>query len=124
MRTFRLAILGQSPCHLCHAACCKASGPEYAVLLEGHERRKFAAFAQSVSIRDGDRIVGEMVLPYRDGRCIFLDQEDRCRIYDDRPVNCRRFECVDAFHHRGGDVTGHRDFLRRNPRVREMLEKL
>jgi Fe-S-cluster containining protein len=65
-------------------------------------------------------VTTERVLPYRDGRCQFLDADDRCTIYDDRPVNCRRFECAPGFHHDGN----HSEFLRRNPDVLAMLETL
>jgi Fe-S-cluster containining protein len=123
MRT-RLAILGESPCHLCYAACCKQNGHDYAVLLEGDERRRFGPFAIDVRIDDGRRAVVERVLPYRDGRCIFLGNDDRCSVYDDRPVNCRRFQCVRYFHQSGADRSGHGEFLQRNRPVLEMLERL
>ncbi len=120
----RLAILGQSPCHLCYAACCKQNGHDYAVLLEGDERRRFGPFAIDVRINDGHRAVVERVLPYRHGRCIFLGEDDRCTIYDDRPMNCRRFQCVRSFHQNGADLTRHGEFLLRNRRVLEILEAL
>ena len=122
MTRLRLAILGESPCHLCYAACCKQNGHEYAVLLEGDERRRFGPFAMEVRIDDGQRTVVERVLPYRDGRCVFLGTDDRCTVYDDRPMNCRRFRCVRYFHRGGAD--GHGEFLQRNPRVLEILDGL
>jgi Fe-S-cluster containining protein len=94
------------------------------VLLEGDEPRKFALFAIDARIeRDGLTVI-EKVLPYRDGRCIFLGEDDRCTIYGDRPVNCRRFECVRAYHHGGRDVTSHGSFLQRNPAVVNLLDRL
>ncbi len=122
MRTIRIAILGASPCAGCTANCCKQNGHDYAVLLEGDERRKFAAFAADVVVSHGTHAVSERVLPYRDGRCAFLGDDDRCSIYEDRPVNCRRFECAPAYHLRGSDVTGHGEFLYRNPDVLARLE--
>src|SRR3954468_18785976 len=75
----RLAILGDSPCDLCTAACCRQNGHDYAVLLEGErERRKFAAFAVDVPVEQGESdstpgaISIERVLPYHAGRCRFL----------------------------------------------------
>ena len=51
MRRLRLAILGDSPCYLCSAACCKQNGHAYAALLQGDdERRRFAPFAIDVAI--------------------------------------------------------------------------
>jgi Fe-S-cluster containining protein len=64
------------------------------------------------------------VLPYRDGKCQFLAADDRCTIYEDRPANCRRFECIPGYHHRGSDVAGHSPFLNANQHVLAMLETL
>jgi Fe-S-cluster containining protein len=123
MRKLRLAIFGDCPCDRCIAACCKQNGHDYAVLLEGDERRKFAAFSVEVRMRKGQGLASERVLPYRDGRCQFLGEDDRCTIYEDRPANCRRFECISGYHLGGGDLSRHSEFLRRNPKVREMLEE-
>ena len=120
----RLAILGDSPCHLCYAACCKQNGHDFAVLLEGDERRKFRPFAAEVSITHDGTTVVESALPYRDGRCVFLGPDDRCTIYEDRPANCRRFQCVRYYHLGGADFTRHGEFLGRNSKVLEMLERL
>ena len=123
----RLAILGDSPCDLCTAACCRQNGHDYAVLLEGEvERRKFAPFAVDVPVEQGEggSVSVERVLPYLAGRCRFLGEDDRCTIYDDRPVNCRRFQCVTGFHHGGSDVGRHSLFLERNPAVLVVLQDL
>jgi Fe-S-cluster containining protein len=86
--------------------------------------------AEVLAIRDrrphraGRRDIIEKVLPYRDGRCIFLGDDDRCTIYEDRPANCRRFECTRAYHLGGRDVTRHGIFLQRNPAVRYLLDQL
>ena len=124
MRTFRLAILGDSPCMECTANCCRQNGHDFAVLLEGDERRKLTAFSEPHQFDDGSGPTVERVLPYRDGRCVFLDVDHRCTIYDDRPVNCRRFECVVGFHHRGSDRSSHSRFLQLNPDVLDRLEQL
>jgi Fe-S-cluster containining protein len=117
----RIAVIGSSPCHACAALCCKQNGHDYAVLLEGEaERRRFAAFSTAVVV-SGDRApVEERVLPYVDGRCRFLGDDDRCTIYDDRPANCRRFECVRSF--RTGPGGSHGVFLRRNPAALRAIE--
>ena len=124
MTRFRLAILGASPCHLCRANCCKQNGHDYAVLLEAHEWQRFAPFCVEVRVAGPACVNTERVLPYRDGRCQFLGADDRCAIYDDRPANCRRFECAPGFHHLGSDASGHSRFLMRNPDVLAMLESL
>ena len=122
-RRIRIAILGESPCDLCTASCCKQNGHAYAALLEGDEIRKFAAFALDVPIIDADnRLTYERVLPYVNGRCQFLGDDDRCAIYDDRPRACRRFQCVD--HYNADGVGRHSVFLQRNPPVRDILDSL
>ena len=121
----RLAILGDSPCDLCTAACCKQNGHEYAVLLEGEvERRRFGPFAVSLWVEREGRVALERVLPYRDGRCTFLGDDDRCTIYDDRPTNCRRFQCVTGYHNSGSTVGRHAPFLERNRHVLALLGAL
>jgi Fe-S-cluster containining protein len=91
------------------------------VLLETDEWRRFAPFCVEVRIDAGPCVTTERVLPYRDGRCQFLGTDDRCTIYEDRPANCRRFECAPGYHASGSDVSVHSEFLRRNPDVRELL---
>lgn len=125
MRTLRLAILGESPCGLCTAACCKQNGHAFAVLLRGDvERRRFGPWAIDFPFDAGDgHVVLERVLPYTEaGRCRFLGDDDHCLIYDDRPDACRAFQCVSSFNEEG--VGAHGSFLARNPRVRAMLEAL
>ena len=125
IRRLRLAILGSSPCHQCAANCCKQNGHDYAVLLEEDERRRFAPWAMDVPIHlAGGHVTIEKVLPYRDGRCMFLDEDNLCRIYEQRPVNCRRFECIPGYHHGGGDLTAHSLFLQRNANVLKLLDSL
>src|SRR5438067_1111779 len=118
----RLAILGASPCAQCAANCCKQNGHEYAALLQGDERRKFAPFALLVKIQHPTHPVIEHVLPYRDGRCTCLGPDDRCTIYEDRPQSCRQFECITGYHQAGSNVTSHSAFLQANPTVRELLD--
>ncbi|MEA2710760.1 MAG: uncharacterized protein QOF78_3361 [Phycisphaerales bacterium] len=118
----RIAIVGDSPCDLCTAACCKQNGHEFAAILEGDEVRKFAAFAIDVPIESLGRLTYERVLPYVEGRCQFLGEDDLCTIYEDRPRACRQFQCIESYNADG--VGRHGTFLQRNPRVREMLETL
>jgi len=120
----RLAILGSSPCHLCTAACCKQNGHGYSVLLQPDEYGKFRPYSIEFPVHNGAFRAIERVIPYRDGRCLFLGEDDRCTIYEDRPQSCRRFECAAGYHHRGADLASHSEFLARNPRVRSMLDNL
>lgn len=122
MNRLRLAILGESPCDQCFAACCKQNGHDFAVLLQGDEVRRFSAFSIDVHIARGEQLIPERVLPYRDGRCQFLGQDDRCTIYDDRPAACRTFQCVNDFNREG--IGRHGRFLRLNARVQALLEAL
>lgn len=108
-----------SPCHRCFAACCKQNGHEFAALLQGNEVRKFAAFAQRVTIRQDDSLRVEHVLPYVAGKCQFLGEDDLCTIYEDRPATCRAFECAPHFDRDG--LGQHGEFLVRNPRVLAIL---
>src|SRR4051812_18162400 len=117
MRKIRIAIVGESPCHACTAACCRQNGHEFAALLRGDEVRKFAAFSVGILMTSG---IVERVLPYREGKCQFLGEDDRCRIYEDRPGACREFQCVSAFNVHG--VGRHGEFLERNEKVKKMLE--
>ena len=124
MRTIRLAIIGESPCGACYAACCKQNGHEFAALLQGEdELRRFRPFAQSVVMASGGaHPVVERVLPYRDGRCVFLGSDDRCTVYEDRPQACRAFQCVTSFNAHG--ISRHGEFLARNPRVLDLLKSM
>jgi Fe-S-cluster containining protein len=121
-KRLRIAIVGPSPCDRCHAACCKQNGCEFSVLLAPGEYGRFGPFAAEVVVDDAGRLVCEKVLPYRGGRCIFLGEDDLCTIYEDRPASCRRFECTRLFHNGGVSVGRQHEFIRRNPRVGEMLE--
>ena len=123
MKRLRIAILGASPCGQCTSACCRQNGHDYAALLLGDEVRRFAPYAIDARIdAGGGRVVLEKVLPYADGRCIFLGEGGECLVYDDRPAACRAFECVRHFNRRG--VGRHDVFLTRNPGVLEMLDRM
>lgn len=122
-RSVRIALVGASPCERCFAACCKRTVSEYAVLLQtDDERRRFGPWSITLPVRDGTQVVHERVIPYRDdtpttARCPFLGNDDRCTIYDDRPLACREFECTRHFDPR----RGHGYFLRGNPTVAALL---
>lgn len=120
MRRVRIGIFGESPCGQCWAACCKQNGHAYAALLQGEEEvRRFRPWAVTGRFRDASGgEATEWVIPYVDGRCPFLGDDDRCNIYDARPAGCRQFQCTTHFNPAGG----HGVFLDRNPDVRRLLE--
>ena len=122
MNRVRIAILGASPCGQCTSACCRQNGHAYAALLQGDEVRRCAPYAIDARMNARGRVVVEKVLPYVEGRCIFLAQDGECLVYDDRPAACRDFECVRHFN-RGG-IGRHDVFLERNPQVLETLERI
>jgi len=122
MRRFRIAIVGASPCDRCTAACCRQNGHEYSALLEGEEIRRFAAYSTDARIQRAGMVVIEKVLPYVNGRCIFLGEDDRCLVYESRPGACRRFQCVSDFNRGGMDAHG--EFLNHNPAVLELLKAM
>jgi Fe-S-cluster containining protein len=84
------------------------------------ERRRFAPWAITLPVRDHAGIVHhEQVIPYRNERCPFLGQDNRCTIYDDRPQSCRDFECTRHFNQHA--IGEHGLFLRGNPHVVAIL---
>ena len=116
LRTVRIAIVGPSPCEQCDAACCKQSAWPFAVLLQSDaERQRFRPWSTTTRLADADgRTSTVQVIAYRDGRCPFLGDDDRCGIYDDRPLSCRQFDCTRRF---GQDES----FFAANPAVRDLL---
>ena len=118
-RTLRIALIGPSPCERCDAACCKQAAWPFAVLLQGEdEQRRFRPWSTTTQLLDADgQQKTAAVLAYRDGRCPFLGDDDRCTIYDDRPQSCRQFECTRRF---GVDES----FFAANPRVERLLRTL
>ena len=125
MSRFRIAILGESPCADCAGVnCCRQNGHLFAVLLEQAEYGRFRPFAVDVAVESDGRQVIEKVLPYHDGACQFLGTDGRCMIYEDRPMNCRRFQCIDHYHHRGSTPREHGRFLELNPDVLRRLDRL
>ncbi len=123
MRRFRIAIIGESPCgQCCSANCCRQNGHDYAVLLQEAEYARFGPFATDVVIEDAGRRLVEKALPYVNGRCQFLGEDNRCTIYEYRPANCRRFQCVDHYHNRGRTPGQHGRFLQLNQDILELLE--
>ena len=100
----------ENVCEHCWAACCRqASGWDMAVELRAEDLTRPAVQRASLK-RDTKHFI-----PYRNGKCPLLDDStQKCKAYDERPANCREFNCRDC------RVDG--PFLRANPTVRAMLE--
>lgn len=99
------------PCEHCDGACCKANGHDFAVLLDEDEVQHFPAAV---------RVANGPVLPYVNGRCIHLDDRDRCSIYASRPRACRAFNCAEGWRLKDPH---HGFFLEDNPKVVELLKR-
>ena len=68
------------PCADCQAACCTQQG-SIAISLQPEELNSYE--------HDNDQQI-TMV----NGRCYYLNEDNRCSIYDKRPQICRSFNCV------------------------------
>ncbi len=78
------------------AACCHAR-----VDISKHEKRLILAHLKQHKLKiDKERLARQVLalnegrwdqLPFADRKCVFLDEESRCRIYDSRPLLCRRY---------------------------------
>ncbi len=75
------------PCEQCTAACCKQTTQPAAVMLEEYE-------IDYESILVNDCLMGIVrAIPYVNNKCFYLT-DNKCSIYDRRPVRCREFNCV------------------------------
>lgn len=102
------------PCSYCNAACCKQFGNhEYAVALFPDEH-----YLGEIEISQD--ALGGKALPYVNGKCIYLDNNDKCTIYLNRPQLCRNFNCCDGYKAKG---EFHSYFLEDNHHVVELIEK-
>ncbi len=114
-----VTVTPDPPCQHCSGLCCvqKSFGHKFAV---GLEEREYDQFPESVW--HPSRYLGEgniRVLPYVNGRCIHLSDDNRCKIYDRRPENCRQFNCVSRYYSRG---MHHGFFLEDNPDLVQIIE--
>lgn len=108
----------QPPCEHCEGWCCRQTpGHDFAVLLEEGE-----VYAEAVAIKDPNswrepKMVN--VLPYVDGRCVYLGKDNKCSVYSERPNLCRQFSCTSGWKSRGDH---HGFFLEDNPKVVNLIE--
>lgn len=105
------SLPGPPPCARCRGYCCKSDQP-FIVRLLPEEAGKYHAAAY-------DDKEGTHALPTVDGRCVYLDDNDRCRVYADRPQRCREFSCLAGYAACGGR---HSFLLEDHPDLVELLE--
>lgn len=111
----------QPPCNYCNGACCRQTwNHAYAVVLDEDELEGL----DYVVYNDPDPCFPEdaqiSVLPYVDGKCIYLDQDNKCSVYDHRPKRCREFSCLSGYDFSTGRTNSF--FLEDNPDVVKLIE--
>ena len=99
------------PCEQCQAYCCKQRGHDFAVLLEESEVERFDL---ACLVKDQG-----WCLPYVDGKCAYLGDDDRCTIYESRPKRCREFNCINGYKCKG---EYHSFFLEDHPEVVSLIK--
>jgi Fe-S-cluster containining protein len=96
------------PCDKCYAACCKHDHDNGdAVMLDPVKDSHLLKFAV--------KIEGELCLPTKNGKCIFL-KNNRCSIYNERPQLCRSFNCIEKYKEYPGSF-----FFQDNPNVISLI---
>lgn len=106
------------PCDQCRAACCTRPGHAALVYLHEDEIGQFPEAIHVPSRHEPEK----MMLPVNaQGRCIFLGDDNRCRIYERRPRACREFNCL--YSYRLGK-NRHGFFLEDHPDVVQLIETL
>lgn len=103
------------PCDQCTAVCCKQTGQHTAAvfLLE------YEVDYENIVVDDG---MGEDVraIPYVNGKCFYLAENNKCSIYDRRPTLCREFTCLAGYNLKGEG--NHGFFLEDHPEVVQLIE--
>lgn len=104
------------PCDDCIGRCCTAPHRKTLAELRPEEESQFP---EAVRINTG--LGPAMALPVTaEGRCIHLDDANRCRIYERRPAVCRDFNCL--FGYRLGR-NRHSFFLEDHPEMVTLIEQ-
>lgn len=119
----RTAAPAEPPCRHCYGACCRQhAGHPFAVLLDDDEAELYPerVEVEKLYARRIEGADGLTALPYVDGKCVHLGDDDRCGIYDGRPKRCREFSCLNGYRLKGEDR--HSFFLEDNPRVVAIIE--
>lgn len=89
----------------------------FAVALEPEEQAQFPA-AVPVELPELGLTGTTYVIPYKDGRCIHLTADNKCGIYNRRPLLCREFNCLHGYLSKGQE---HGYFLEDKPDVVELI---
>lgn len=103
------------PCEFCDGHCCRQNGHEFAVMLEDGEENRFQDAIQFPDLVNGP----DWVLPYKQGKCVYLTDNNRCGIYNTRPSACRKFKCTNGYNR---DPRRHSFFVRDNSYVAELIQ--
>ncbi len=98
----------KSPCNKCDGRCCSYRD----IILEKVEKDKY------ISIITDE---GYFALPMIDGKCPYL-KDNRCSIYETRPIGCRTFECINCYRNVKGKIKL-TFFLQDNSDIAELIEK-
>ncbi len=79
-------------CHGCGACCTDRGDYAYVFLNRGEEKALARHLGLSVPAflkRHTQTVDGYVTLKSRKKRCVFLDEENRCAVYEARPLQCR-----------------------------------
>ena len=108
-----MPIPSSPPCHACKAVCCRDTGAwPFACVLSARDLRQKHLRDVAVWHAGGSLAV----LPYKAGRCVFLDPKTNlCRTFEDRPDACRDFDCTKCL--------PEGIFLKTNPGVTDLIKR-
>lgn len=118
-----LKAMTDPPCDGCTGVCCKSPVHKFAVILQPEEQDNYEHVwldEDGNSIKAGGTAPFNPVIPYKDGKCIYLGSDNRCTIYERRPTLCREFSCLSGYRKHGDK--GHGFFLEDHPEVVELIE--
>lgn len=107
-----MKILPEPPCSKCHGYCC-VSGRNVSVELMNEE---IGLYPEAIKVNDG--FGGEVFgIPNVMGRCIHLNCNNQCGIYERRPHLCKQFNCLHGY------LSEYRSFLMTdNPDLVKIVE--
>lgn len=112
-------IRGKPPCGPCGGVCCSVDAGFKFVQLTPREQAN-PLFREVLTEHPEARVMGFFFRKKNGGAgggyCPFFNiTQHQCRIYDDRPQNCRNYDCRCNF--RNGE------FFRRNPQVLAIIDQ-
>lgn len=107
-------VLPDPPCSHCTAECCRRFRTVCLTDEEGKAGKYKDTFETEQGVR-GSRFHMEIL----NNRCGYLQDDNRCGIYEDRPLACRNWTCLWGFGKYGG--LDHSSFLISNPQVADLI---